>query len=76
MSWPTGPLQVPEREGVTLIMPAYLSASGGMGAKVVSVFPQNAELGLPTAFDWTARVEVGGEVYSPFPESGHLSLTP
>ncbi len=42
------PLEVPERDAVTLFMPAYLAASGGMGAKVVSVFPHNAELGLPT----------------------------
>jgi hypothetical protein len=29
-------LEVPEREAVTLFMPAYLAASGEMGAKVVS----------------------------------------
>ncbi|MDH7485632.1 MAG: hypothetical protein QHJ81_05070 [Anaerolineae bacterium] len=42
------PLEVPAQEAVTLFMPAYLAASGGMGAKVVSVFPHNAERGLPT----------------------------
>jgi ornithine cyclodeaminase len=41
-------LQVPERDGVTLLMPAYLAASSDMGAKVVSVFPRNVDLGLPT----------------------------
>ena len=41
-------LEVPEREAVTLFMPAYLAASGEMGAKVVSVFPHNVERGLPT----------------------------
>jgi len=41
-------LEVPDRGGVTLLMPAYLAASGGMGAKLVSVFPSNAPLGLPT----------------------------
>ena len=40
-------LQVPERDGVTLFMPAFLSGSGGLGAKIASVFPHNAELGLP-----------------------------
>jgi hypothetical protein len=32
------------------------------------------ELGLPLSFDWAARVEAGGQVFSPFPESGHLTL--
>jgi len=41
------PLEVPKREGVVLFMPAYLASSGGLGAKVVSVFPHNAELDLP-----------------------------
>lgn len=43
-------LEVPEREGVVLFMPAYLSGDGGLGAKVVSVFPQNAQIGLPTIY--------------------------
>lgn len=33
------------------------------------------ELGLPTSFDWSARVELGDQTFSPFfPESGHASL--
>lgn len=32
------------------------------------------ELGLPGAFDWSARVELGDDVFSPFPETGHASL--
>jgi len=41
-------LEVPEQEGVVLFMPAYLASSGGLGAKVVSVFPRNSQRGLPT----------------------------
>ncbi len=33
--------------GVSLLMPAHITASGRMGAKIVSVNPGNAELGLP-----------------------------
>ena len=42
--------QVPveSREGVTLFMPAYLSTSDALGAKIVSVFPRNMKLNLPT----------------------------
>jgi ornithine cyclodeaminase len=34
--------------GATLVMPAFLSDSGDMAIKVVSVFPNNPQLGLPT----------------------------
>jgi alanine dehydrogenase len=37
---------VPEVDGVTLIMPAYLPASG-LGAKIVSIFPRNPARGRP-----------------------------
>jgi ornithine cyclodeaminase/alanine dehydrogenase-like protein (mu-crystallin family) len=39
-------LPVPGVNGVSLFMPAYLPA-GGLGAKIVSVFPRNAERGQP-----------------------------
>lgn len=42
------PVPVDKRGGVTLFMPAYLGASDALGAKIVSVFPGNASLGLPT----------------------------
>ena len=42
------PVPVDKRKGVTLFMPAYLMASEALGAKIVSVFPGNAERGLPT----------------------------
>ncbi len=41
------PVPVERREGVTLFMPAYLSASDALGAKIVSVFPGNLARGLP-----------------------------
>ncbi len=41
-------VQVEKRKGVTLFMPAYLADSGAMGAKIVSVFPNNQEKKLPT----------------------------
>ncbi len=42
------PVPVDKHEGVTLFMPAYLTASDALGAKIVSVFPGNLERGLPT----------------------------
>ncbi|NIM90854.1 MAG: hypothetical protein GTO17_07895 [Candidatus Aminicenantes bacterium] len=42
--------QVPveSQDGVTLFMPAYLSTSDALGAKIVSVFPKNVNKDLPT----------------------------
>jgi ornithine cyclodeaminase/alanine dehydrogenase-like protein (mu-crystallin family) len=42
--------QVPvnRKNGMALFMPAYLQESHSLGAKIVSVFPENASLGLPT----------------------------
>lgn len=42
---PRGRLE--SRRGTTLVMPAYLPASGALGAKVVSVFAGNRERDLP-----------------------------
>jgi ornithine cyclodeaminase/alanine dehydrogenase-like protein (mu-crystallin family) len=46
------PLRTPipdaERGGVSLFMPAAVPALGGLGLKVVSVYPTNAARGLPT----------------------------
>ncbi len=39
---------VPERDGVLAAMPAYLPSTRTLATKLVSVFPRNAELGLPT----------------------------
>jgi len=35
------------RRGITLLMPAFLNESGGLGAKIVSVFPGNVAAGQP-----------------------------
>jgi alanine dehydrogenase len=43
-------LPVERHDGVTLFMPAYLSESDDLGVKIVSVFPRNLEMGLPTIF--------------------------
>ena len=50
-------LPVERHEGVTLFMPAYLSESDGLGIKIVSVFPRNLEMGLPTIFALVVVVE-------------------
>jgi len=41
-------LPVPAADGVTLMMPAFLSTTGELGAKIVSVFPRNLAQGQPT----------------------------
>ena len=40
--------QVSEREGNLLVMPAYLPVSKSLAVKLVSVFPHNHRLGLPS----------------------------
>lgn len=42
--------QVPvkKREGITLFMPSYLASSDSLGAKIISIFPGNQEIDLPT----------------------------
>ncbi|MFQ5813616.1 MAG: ornithine cyclodeaminase family protein, partial [Anaerolineae bacterium] len=50
-------LPVERHEGVTLFMPAYLSESDDLGVKIVSVFPGNLEMGLPTIFALVVVVE-------------------
>ncbi len=50
-------LPVERHEGVTLFMPAYLSESDALGVKIVSVFPRNLEMGLPTIFALVVVVE-------------------
>ncbi|CAN5332159.1 ornithine cyclodeaminase family protein [soil metagenome] len=46
------PVQLPDGSGVSLYMPAYVSGSNdiaaSLGAKIVSVFPGNAQRDLPT----------------------------
>ena len=40
--------KVPSHKGVTLIMPAFLHQSEDLAVKIVSVYPENPSLGLPT----------------------------
>lgn len=40
--------QVKDASGLLGVMPAYLAASGTLACKLVSVFPRNGSLGLPT----------------------------
>ncbi len=41
-------LPVEDKEGIALFMPAFLPKSGALGAKIVSVFPQNVRSKLST----------------------------
>jgi alanine dehydrogenase len=50
-------LEVTRHEGITLFMPAYLQESDDLGVKVVSVFPRNLEMGLPTIHALVAVVD-------------------
>ena len=43
-------MNIPEREAVTLIMPAYLPIEDGISLKLISLFNKNPEKGLPLAF--------------------------
>lgn len=42
------PIDVPAERAVSLFMPAAVPSVGGLGLKVVSVFPNNPSRGLPT----------------------------
>ena len=42
------PIEVGGDLGVSLFMPAFVPASAALGMKLVSVFPQNPAMGLPT----------------------------
>jgi len=42
------PIEVPRAHAVSLFMPAAVPSVGGLGLKVVSVFPDNAARGIPT----------------------------
>jgi alanine dehydrogenase len=50
-------LEVTGHEGITLFMPAYLQKSDDLGVKIVSVFPRNLEMGLPTIHALVAVVD-------------------
>jgi len=41
-------LEVAQHNGITLFMPAYLRQTDQLGIKIVSVFPNNRDAGIPT----------------------------
>ena len=41
-------IDVAKQKGAALFMPALLHTTGALAVKIVNVFPQNADLGLPT----------------------------
>ena len=41
-------IEIPKHDAVTLVMPAYVHVGNRLGAKLVSVFPNNRGLDLPT----------------------------
>lgn len=49
----------PQHNAVTLVMPAYLEDTAALGVKVVSVFPRNPEVGLPTTHALVIIVDAG-----------------
>lgn len=48
----------PGEESATLVMPAYLADSGDLAVKVVSVFPHNNQIGLPTIHALVLAIDV------------------
>lgn len=44
------PIPVPEREAISLFMPAAVPSASGLGLKVVSVFPHNRAQGKPSIY--------------------------
>jgi ornithine cyclodeaminase len=42
------PIEVARHQGTVLFMPAYLERTDGLAVKIVSVFPENRALNLPT----------------------------
>lgn len=51
------PLHDADRDSDTLFMPAAVPALGGLGLKVVSVYPRNAARGLPTILALVALLD-------------------
>jgi ornithine cyclodeaminase len=50
-------LDVTKRDGVSFVMPAFLRESDQLGLKIVSVFPRNTELRLPTIHALVAVID-------------------
>lgn len=52
-------INLPQVDGVALFMPAFLESSQELGMKIVSVFPRNAELDLPTIHALVVAIDPG-----------------
>jgi alanine dehydrogenase len=50
---------VPEKNGVSIFMPAYLSDTGDLAIKIVSVFPENARRGEPITYGLVVILDAG-----------------
>ncbi len=50
------PIDVPDQSAVTLFMPASVPSQQGLGLKIVSVFPNNRDVGKPTIHALVALV--------------------
>jgi ornithine cyclodeaminase len=76
----TGRAQAPIRThleigdgNVTLVMPAFLADSGDLAVKVVSVFPNNNQLGLPTIHALVLAVDATTGIPQALLEGGSLT---
>ncbi len=67
------PVETARQQGVTLFMPAYSSRQEAMGVKIVSVYPGNTAVGLPTIH--ALEVMVDGTTGKPIAvmEAGYLT---
>ena len=67
------PVPVAKRDGVTLFMPAYLSRSDALGAKIVSVFPGNPALELPLIHAVVIMVDAETGIPTAIMDGTHLT---
>jgi ornithine cyclodeaminase len=52
-------LGIPEHNGTTLVMPAYLPGASALAVKIVSVFPRNTTRGEPVIYGLVLVLEAG-----------------
>ncbi|MEM6527822.1 MAG: ornithine cyclodeaminase family protein [Chloroflexota bacterium] len=74
----TGKAQVPLRarvqtDGTTLVMPAAVPETGGLAVKIVSVFPSNAQRGIPTIHALVMALDAETGIPTAIMEGGTLT---